>query len=29
MLDEKNKGMKTQEPKKKQKAEYHCDTLEQ
>jgi imidazolonepropionase-like amidohydrolase len=29
MLDEKNKGMKTQEPKKKQKPEYHCDTLEQ
>ena len=29
MLEEKNKGMKTQEPKKKQKAEYHCDTLEQ
>lgn len=29
MLDEKNKGIKTQEPKKKEKTEYHCDTLEQ
>jgi len=29
MLDEKNKGMKTQEVKKKEKIEYHCDTLEQ
>ncbi|NRT16634.1 imidazolonepropionase-like amidohydrolase [Flavobacterium sp. 28A] len=29
MLEEKNKGMKTQEPKKKDKKEYHCDTLEQ
>ncbi len=29
MLDEKNKGMNTQEPKKKAKKEYHCDTLEQ
>lgn len=29
MLDEKNKGGKTQEPKKKEKIEYHCDTLEQ
>ncbi|WP_310379113.1 amidohydrolase family protein [Flavobacterium sp.] len=29
MLQEKNKGMSTQEPKKKEKKEYHCDTLEQ
>jgi imidazolonepropionase-like amidohydrolase len=29
MLDEKNKGMKTREVKKKEKTEYHCDTLEQ
>lgn len=29
MLDEKNKGAKTQEVKKKEKTEYHCDTLEQ
>ena len=29
MLDEKNKGMNTQEPKKKTKVEYHCDTMEQ
>jgi imidazolonepropionase-like amidohydrolase len=29
MLSEKNKGMNTQEPKKKTKKEYHCDTLEQ
>ncbi|WP_432221212.1 amidohydrolase family protein [Flavobacterium sp. TMP13] len=28
MLDEKNSGKKTQEPKKKEKLEYHCDTLE-
>ncbi|MCL9808773.1 amidohydrolase family protein [Flavobacterium luminosum] len=27
-LQEKNKGMITQEPKKKEKIEYHCDTLE-
>jgi imidazolonepropionase-like amidohydrolase len=29
LLQEKNKGMNTQEPKKKEKKEYHCDTLEQ
>ncbi len=29
MLQEKNKGMSTQQPKKKEKTEYHCDTLEQ
>jgi imidazolonepropionase-like amidohydrolase len=29
LLQEKNKGMITQEPKKKEKKEYHCDTLEQ
>jgi imidazolonepropionase-like amidohydrolase len=29
LLLEKNKGMNTQEPKKKDKKEYHCDTLEQ
>jgi imidazolonepropionase-like amidohydrolase len=29
MVLEKNKGMSTQEPKKKEKKEYHCDTLEQ
>jgi imidazolonepropionase-like amidohydrolase len=29
MLEEKNKGKKTQEVKKKEKTEYHCDTLEQ
>ena len=29
MLQEKNKGMSTQEPTKKEKKEYHCDTLEQ
>jgi len=29
LLQEKNKGMMTQEPKKKEKKEYHCDTLEQ
>jgi cytosine/adenosine deaminase-related metal-dependent hydrolase len=29
MLDEKNSGNHTQEPKKKEKKEYHCDTLEQ
>ena len=29
MLEEKNKGMNTQEPKKKTKVEYHCDTMEQ
>jgi imidazolonepropionase-like amidohydrolase len=28
MLEEKNKGNQTQEPKKKAKVEYHCDTLE-
>ena len=28
MLNEKNSGKKTQEPKKKEKPEYHCDTLE-
>jgi imidazolonepropionase-like amidohydrolase len=29
LLEGKNKGMITQEPKKKEKKEYHCDTLEQ
>ena len=29
LLQEKNKGMITQEPIKKEKKEYHCDTLEQ
>lgn len=29
MLQEKNKGMSTQEPTKKEKTAYHCDTLEQ
>jgi imidazolonepropionase-like amidohydrolase len=29
LLNEKNKGMATQEPKKKEKKEYHCDTLEE
>lgn len=29
LLEEKNKGMITQEPKKKEKKEYHCDTLEE
>ncbi|MFH6997310.1 amidohydrolase family protein [Flavobacterium sp. FlaQc-57] len=29
MLQEKNKGMSTQQPAKKEKKEYHCDTLEQ
>ncbi len=29
LLQEKNKGLSTQEPKKKEKKEYHCDTLEQ
>ncbi|WP_309609642.1 amidohydrolase family protein [Flavobacterium sp.] len=29
LLNEKNKGMTTQEPKKKEKIHYHCDTLEQ
>jgi len=28
MLKEKNKGMKTQPPKKKEKAHHHCDTVE-
>jgi hypothetical protein len=28
MLDEKNKGKNTKEPKKINKKEYHCDTLE-
>ena len=27
MLDAKNKGLKTQEPKKKSTGHYHCDTL--
>ena len=27
MLDAKNKGMKTQMPKKKENGHYHCDTL--
>jgi imidazolonepropionase-like amidohydrolase len=29
LLQEKNKGIVTQEPKKKEKKEYHCDTLEE
>jgi len=29
LLQEKNKGISTQEPTKKEKKEYHCDTLEQ
>lgn len=29
LLQEKNKGAVTQQPKKKEKKEYHCDTLEQ
>jgi imidazolonepropionase-like amidohydrolase len=29
MLQEKNKGANTQKPTKKEKIEYHCDTLEQ
>ena len=29
MLQEKNKGLSTQPPTKKEKTEYHCDTLEQ
>jgi imidazolonepropionase-like amidohydrolase len=29
MLQEKNKGKTTQSPKKKEKIEYHCDTLEE
>jgi imidazolonepropionase-like amidohydrolase len=29
LLQEKNKGMITQEPKKTEKREYHCDTLEE
>ena len=29
LLQEKNKGSNTQEPKKKERKEYHCDTLEQ
>ena len=29
LLQEKNSGMVTQEPKKKEKKEYHCDTLEE
>ncbi|TCN57567.1 amidohydrolase [Flavobacterium circumlabens] len=29
MLQEKNKGASTQKPAKKEKKEYHCDTLEQ
>ncbi|WP_426094313.1 amidohydrolase family protein [Flavobacterium sp. DSR2-3-3] len=29
LLQEKNKGMTTQEPKKTEKKEYHCDTLEE
>jgi len=28
LLQEKNKGLTTQEPKKKEKKHYHCDTLE-
>ncbi|MEY4085029.1 MAG: hypothetical protein RL074_816, partial [Bacteroidota bacterium] len=28
LLEEKNKGMITQEPKKAERKEYHCDTLE-
>jgi hypothetical protein len=27
LLDAKNKGLKTQEPKKKSTGHYHCDTL--
>lgn len=27
MLDAKNKGMKTQLPKKKENGHYHCDTM--
>ena len=29
LLQEKNKGMITQEPKKTEKVEYHCDTMEE
>ena len=29
LLQEKNKGMITQEPKKAEKKEYHCDTMEE
>jgi imidazolonepropionase-like amidohydrolase len=29
LLQEKNKGMNTQEPKKKEKTEYHCDSMEE
>jgi cytosine/adenosine deaminase-related metal-dependent hydrolase len=29
LLQEKNKGMTTQEPKKKEKTEYHCDSIEE
>ena len=29
LLQEKNSGMVTQDPKKKEKKEYHCDTLEE
>lgn len=29
LLQEKNKGMTTQEPKKKEKTEYHCDSMEE
>jgi len=29
LLLEKNKGMITQEPIKREKKEYHCDTLEE
>ena len=29
LLQEKNKGMITQQPKKTQKVEYHCDTMEE
>jgi imidazolonepropionase-like amidohydrolase len=29
LLQEKNKGMTTQEPKKKEKVEYHCDSMEE
>ncbi len=29
MIADKNKGLNTQEPKKRIKKEYHCDTLEQ
>jgi imidazolonepropionase-like amidohydrolase len=29
LLQEKNKGMITQEPKKTEKKEYHCDTMEE